>query len=100
MTNDTLSSLTSHLTSQSLTSDAVTPLDLSHVTPEVISPLHQEDTTPKDFYKDYDASNGIHTAALLGGCLVWVVIYVFYRWGRIIWYKDWAQIWSDWTKWE
>ncbi|KAH9492663.1 hypothetical protein Btru_024416 [Bulinus truncatus] len=32
-----------------------------------------------EFYKSYDPSIGLHTAAVLGGILVWLVIYVIYR---------------------
>lgn len=33
----------------------------------------------RQFYQSYDPSIGLHTAAVLGGILVWLVIYVIYR---------------------
>ncbi|KAK6975809.1 hypothetical protein BgiMline_022193 [Biomphalaria glabrata] len=33
----------------------------------------------REFYRSYDPSIGLHTAAVLGGILVWLVIYVIYR---------------------
>lgn len=33
----------------------------------------------REFYQSYDPSVGLHTAAFLGGILVWLVIYVIYR---------------------
>ncbi|CAG5124487.1 unnamed protein product, partial [Candidula unifasciata] len=33
----------------------------------------------RQFYQSYDPSIGLHTAAVLGGILVWLVLYVIYR---------------------
>ncbi|XP_059162952.1 uncharacterized protein LOC131946278 [Physella acuta] len=33
----------------------------------------------REFYRSYDPAIGLHTAAVLGGILVWLVLYVIYR---------------------
>ncbi|GFN81704.1 hypothetical protein PoB_000821000 [Plakobranchus ocellatus] len=40
--------------------------------------IGQEQLT-KEFYRSYDPSTGLHTAAVLGSILVWLVLYVIYR---------------------
>ncbi|XP_046544449.1 uncharacterized protein LOC124254654 [Haliotis rubra] len=36
-------------------------------------------TERERFYRSYNPNVGLHTAAVLGGILVWVIIYLFYR---------------------
>ena len=33
----------------------------------------------EEFYRSYDPSTGLHTAAVLGSILVWLVLYLIYR---------------------
>ncbi|CAL1532461.1 unnamed protein product [Lymnaea stagnalis] len=67
-----------------------TPLDINIIQSGAVSSIGSDDSNSssttldyeqlsREFYRSYDPSIGLHTAAVLGGILVWLVIYVIYR---------------------